>query len=159
MIHDPDILAIQRKRRQDGYCIPCGRRVACPTGRPPVLCEACRKKLAYCPACEAIYPRRANLNPRHATEYCPTCNKLNKRASAGKRPYHQYLADIQAKRHALLPELIKRYRRGEHLAAVAVAIGMTRSQTDRIIRDARMRGEWPEELRRNQHRKRPINDH
>jgi hypothetical protein len=93
------------------------------------------------------------MNPRHATEYCPSCNTLNKRACAGKRPYAQYLADIQAKRHALLPELIKRYKRGDHLAVVAAAVGLTRPQTDRIIRDARVRGEWPVELRRNPHRR------
>ena len=157
MTHDPDILAIQRKRRQEGYCIQCGRRVSCPNGRPPVLCGSCRKTLAYCPNCERLFERRPNMNPRHATEYCPTCNTLNKRVTAGKRPRTQYIADIQAKRHALLPELIKRYKKGEHLGAVGAALGMDRSQVDRIIRDARVRGEWPPELRRN--RRKVMHEH
>lgn len=157
MTHDPDILAIQRKRRQEGHCIPCGRPVECPNGRPPVLCEGCREKLAYCPNCERLFARRKNMNPRHATEYCAACNTLNKRTTAGKRPRAQYITDIQAKRHALLPTLIKYYRSGENLTMVAPALGLTRPQIDRIIRDARARGEWPDELRRNPHRRKATN--
>lgn len=148
MTIDPDILQIRRKRRQEGDCLKCGVSIVRRNGRPPVLCDRCIAAWAYCPNCEVLFERRPALNPRHATEYCPECNMLNKRISAGKRPYDRYLEDIQARRHEMLPDIIRRYKRGQNMTEAAIALGITRTQIDTLIRDARVRGEWPDELRR-----------
>lgn len=143
MTTDPDILAIRRRRRQEGRCLACGARVP-----RTALCGTCRARLAYCPVCETVYPRRAGLDPRRATEYCRACMTLAVRKRTGARSYDRYLADVQALRHRVLPEILRRYARGENLTSVAHVLGLTRSQIDRIIRDARLRSEWPAELRR-----------
>lgn len=145
---DPDILSIQRGRRQRGECLICGRKAP-----RAVLCVEHRAAWAYCPTCENIFPRRPALNPAFSSEYCTACDTESARKRRGMRTKAEYLADIQAFRHSLLPELIKRYRRREPVNQIAAALGITPTVCNRIIRDARKRGEWPAGLWRCRHRK------
>lgn len=149
-MRDPDILAIQRKRRQQGRCVACGKREERYRGRPATLCGGCVLTLAFCPGCESVYERKPGLTQGQASQYCTACNTAHKRADG--RSWSGYIADIRARRRRLLPELIKRYRKpGVSQAKAGAALGLTRAQTDQIIRDARMHGEWPEGLRRRAH--------
>jgi len=87
MTIDPDILAIQRQRRQQGRCLACGKH----TPRA-ALCVGCRKTLAYCPTCERLYTRRAALDASRATEYCSECRAqqyLHKKAGLPPRIVEQ----------------------------------------------------------------------
>lgn len=82
MITDPDIRAIRRQRRQQGRCMACGERTP-----HAALCADCRATLAYCPACEALYPRRKRFAADRATEYCADCRAQQyRRKCAGLPP-------------------------------------------------------------------------
>lgn len=148
-MHDPDILSIQRKRRREGRCLRCARAVERRAWRPSILCGICIKTLAYCPQCETLYKRRPGLESGRASEYCTTCKSAHQRSSGGHRPYARYLADQRSKRHALLPDLVRRYKRGQTLPEIGKALGLPRNRVESLIRGARQCGEWPEELRRS----------
>jgi len=144
---DPDILAIQRKRRQKGLCVSCGR-LERKNGRPAALCARCRTTLAYCPSCEALYARPTYLRAGHSSAFCRRCKMLYKREMEGKRSLDVYLAERRVKRHAVLPELIRLYKHGQTRAQIAVALGLSKDRIDTLISNARRQGEWPKELRR-----------
>lgn len=137
---DPDILAIRRKRRQEGKCAACGAR----SGRL-ALCDTHRATLAYCPDCADIYQRRASFPSTCATQRCPKCSTAVSRRKRGGRTRAQYLATTQAR---LIPEIMARYRKGEPLDKTARAVGLTRIQIDHLISYARKSGKWPKGLRR-----------
>ena len=142
---DTDLLAICRKRRQQGRCVACG--VAVPRA---ALCKTCRATLRYCPRCEAVYPaeetsQRSTVNGR-ATAYCLPCGNAvrNKRG----RTRAQYLATLRAAEHPLLPRIRKLYRQGLTYVAIADTLGIPRGTLRAIVAYARKTGRWPKGLQR-----------
>lgn len=147
MTTDPDILAIRRKRRREGRCLNCG--VKAPRA---VLCAVCRATLAYCAMCEALYTRRPGLDKRRGSEYCTDCGAASARGRRSRRTKTEYIAAAQAWRHAQLPEIVRRYRKKEPVIQIAQALGITPTVCHRLIRDARLHGEWPAGLWRCRHK-------
>jgi hypothetical protein len=147
MTHDPDLLAIQRKRRREKRCLSCGT----PTPRAS-LCKTCREKWCYCPRCEAVYPE-ANASARtralgRCAIYCLPCSNTMRREAAGRRTWATYLAERQAQQHPQLRNVIRLYRAGWTHDAIAPAVGLSRGGLASLIWRARQRGQWPEKLRR-----------
>jgi ferredoxin len=150
-MHDPDILAIRRKRRQESRCVRCGE--AAPRAS---LCRVCRACWRYCPACEAVYPlaaahRRSDTSDGRASEVCPPCKR---RARGWRRPMAQYLADHAAHNHPLLVTIIRLYRRGLTRKDISVQVGRCERNVKDIIDHARRTGRWPAELRHGKGRRR-----
>lgn len=145
---DPDILAIQRKRRQEGRCIACGV-----TSSPDTLCAEHRKTLAYCPVCETLYTRRPGTPPRDSSAYCTSCLSAQSRQRHTGRTRTEWRSDIGRRRRQLLPEIIKHYKRKEPIPVIATALGLTSKQLDKLIQAARRYGEWPNGLQRKPSRR------
>lgn len=152
MTIDPDILAIRRRRRQQGRCVACGKHAGI-----AVLCAGCRTTLVYCPRCEELRARPPGARHTCSSLYCPPCNTQRSREYHG---WHGTVAEYQERRRArrreLLPHVIRRYRAGENLSATARALGLTREEIDHMISQARTRGEWPAELRRRKRKGRSL---
>lgn len=130
------VRAYRHPRRR---CLHCGGTVT-----RAALCDACRRTLAYCPACKTCYARRASLDPRYAVAYCKTCNTAHWRKKYAKRP----VASARAHLAGVLPGVIELYRQGATFAAIGQALGLPHKRIAWLIYDARRHGEWPEELRR-----------
>jgi hypothetical protein len=131
------------ERRRWRCCLACGGS----TGRA-LLCDGCRTRLAYCSTCETLYRRRTSLPSHRSTQDCAACMVRLARARRGNGSRNAYHARRLLRPRSLLPDLIERYRRGLTLDDIAVGMGLTATQIDVLIRDARRRGDWPEELRR-----------
>lgn len=143
MTVDPDLLAIQRQRRQQGRCLHCGTR----TPRA-ALCAACRETRRYCPRCEVVWeldrPRRTPDG--RSSAYCPPCGNITRN---GPRPSRQrYLAAQRGADHPLLSEIIRRYRAGESYNTIARALQIPRGTVSSLITHARATGRWPARLAR-----------
>lgn len=140
---DPDILAIRRRRRQEGRCVACGVR----SGRA-ALCDVCRATLAYCAACGATYPRRPGLAVWCTSDYCTPCKVQYQREARGGVTCAEHSARLVARRQALLRQVIRLYRAGATYDAIATALDIPRSTLASVMTFARRRGEWPAGLRR-----------
>lgn len=134
---------VLRYRRQRRMCLNCGIK----TGRV-VLCDGCRATLAYCPACESLYPRRASLPARCSSEHCVACVTRLSQGRRGGGSREDYNRRRQARRKELLPRIIQHRRAGMEYQQIADALGLDLTQIEVLIRDARKHGEWPAELRR-----------
>lgn len=144
---DPDILAIQRKRRQQGRCIRCGIK----TPRA-MLCLECRKEWRYCPRCENVYPV-GKTTPDDISYICVDCKRVHERRRNGSVPIEEYHAMRRAKADKRLHPVIRRYRRGESYKEIAGSLGISIGRLSAMIRTARRYGRWPEELRRQKKRR------
>lgn len=155
---DPDLRSIYRKRRREKRCLKCGTHVP-----RAALCKACRQTHAYCPTCEQVlpweqFPNRQRSGPAgRSTDYCHTCHNAYQREQRGITcTRDDYLRDLAAQRaapHPLLKRIMALYRRGLSMNAIAVEIGISRSQVGNIIYVARQRGQWPKPLQRVQRRR------
>lgn len=134
------VLRYRRWRRQ---CANCG----VPTGRV-VLCDSCRSTLAYCPACESLYPRRASLPARCSSEHCVACVTRLSQGRRGGGSREAYNEKRQERRQHLLPRIIEHRRAGLEYQEIADAMGLEVVQVTVLIRDACKSGAWPPELRR-----------
>jgi hypothetical protein len=142
---DTDLLAIQRKRRQQKRCLACGT----PTPRA-ALCGVCRETLRYCPRCESVYDalftsQRSRANGR-STAYCLPC-------ASRVRNYHgrtigEYLAAQRERKHPQLEKAIRLYKRGLTYVQIADALGMNRGTLRSLVTHARRTGRWPASLKR-----------
>jgi hypothetical protein len=63
-------------------------------------------------------------------------------------PLAVYLAQQRARAHPQLRAIIRRYRRGVTLDAIAAELNLARSALRSIIRHARATGRWPAGLAR-----------
>lgn len=147
---DPDLLTIQRRRRQQRRCLRCG---AANIPRA-ALCARCQPAWRYCPRCERVYPvgeardRRAD----RATAYCWPCGSARDRArNACDRA--TYLAARRARREQLLPAVIRGYRAGARPATIAAALGIRPGQVYKLASNARRDGRWPPDLTWKEHRR------
>ena len=140
MTHDPDLLAIQRKRRQEGRCLRCAVR----TPRA-ALCPAYRAEWRYCPRCERVYPRTEARTPNgtqgRATEYCRPCGT---RLRSGERaPRAVWLAQSNAARDARFAVALRLFRRGLSYAEVGRRMGLSKGAVSGLAAYARACGKWP----------------
>lgn len=134
---------VLRYRRQKRMCVGCGAAVS-----KIVLCDSCRATLAYCPACESLYPRRPSLPTRCSSEHCVACVTRLSQGRRGGGSREGYNRRRQARRKELLPQIIAHRRAGLEYQAIADAMGLSLTQITVLVRDARKHGEWPTELRR-----------
>lgn len=130
-------------RRQKRQCVGCGESVC-----KVVLCDTCRKTLAFCPNCGIVYPRRASLPARCSSEHCRPCVTLLAQGRRGGGTREAYNERRQERRQQLLPLIIERRYAGDTFEQIGAALSLTDVQVAVLIRDARKRGEWPRELRR-----------
>lgn len=140
-MHDPDLLAVQRKRRQEGRCLRCNK----PAPRA-TLCRSCRAVYRYCPMCESVFEKLPHHRREQSSEYCWPCQK--KKAQRGHMPREEWVALQRAKKHTLLNKIIKHYRDGLSLEEIGVKCGRGTSTIGSIIRHARDAGHWPAKLKR-----------
>lgn len=138
---DPRLVLRYRRKRE--MCLNCGKAV-----KKIVLCDCCRALLAYCPACEILYPRRSSLPAHCSSEHCKACVTRLSQGRRGGGSREEYNVRRKARRRALLPQIIAHRRAGLEYQEIADAMGMGITQITVLIRDARKHGEWPEELRR-----------
>lgn len=137
---DPDLLSIQRRRRQQRRCLHCGT----PTPRA-ALCGMCRQTRRYCPRCEAVWTATKPRGP-WPTEYCPPCH--NVAVNGTREPRDRYLAKQRASTHPKLRQIIKLYRAGATWNAIAAALDIPRGTLTSIIHHAKRTGRWPKGLAR-----------
>src|SRR5689334_5981365 len=109
---DPDVLAITRKRRQQGRCVACGT----PSGRC-AFCAACEPRFNWCPCCETFRERTR----KETSSYCPTCDTA-RRPGHTTRPH--YLAAERAKRHPKLFTILRLYRNQLPYTQIAATLQM-----------------------------------
>lgn len=143
MMTDPDILAIARKRRQEGRCVACGRA----SGRRAVLCRLCAEAWRYCPRCEAVYDAALVAGRDHGgytSLYCPPCHNIM--CNGPRQSRAAYLA--QDRQHPRLKEIVRLYRKGLPYHEMAAALGMPLGTLSSIIVYARQTGRWPKGLKR-----------
>ncbi len=142
--HDPDLLAIQRKRRQQGRCLRCATRVP-----RAALCVPCRADWRYCPRCERVHPIAESSqrdDARRATSYCLPCDNV---ITNGVRPSRaERHAAERARLTARLAKALPLYRRGVPTRAIAAQLGMSEGALSGMISRARWLGLWPADLRR-----------
>lgn len=142
---DPDLRAIQRKRRQDGRCLLCARK----TPRA-ALCKACRVDWRYCPRCERVHPLAESFqrtdDAGRSTSYCLPCGNIVR--NGPRRTRAQYQADSQRQRNARIRRALALYRKGLSYREMAERLGLTRGMLSGLISYARQVGEWPAELQR-----------
>lgn len=142
---DPDILSIQRKRRQQRRCVACG----VPTPRA-ALCVACRQTLRYCPRCECVHllgeTSQRETKQGRSTSYCLPCG--NAVRNGRKQTRQGYLAEQQARTHPQLPQMIKLYKRGLTYTQIADELGMNHGTLRAVIAHARQTDRWPKRLSR-----------
>jgi len=141
-VTDPDILAIQRKRRQQGRCLQCGKKAP-----RAMLCRTCREHWRYCPACEAVYDVDAAI-PGRTVRYCRPCDTLRTRKRRDMVSWQEYTTGVRAKSDARLTRIIARYRAGQSYDTIASALGITKGQLSGIINHAKQTGRWPAKLKR-----------
>jgi hypothetical protein len=144
-LRDPDLLAIRRRRRQDGRCVQCGA----PTPRA-ALCKACRQTLRYCPGCSAIYPAEQAsariTSGGQSAIYCLPCSNVVRNGVRQRRA--DYLATMRATQHPQLGRIKRLYKQGLTYPQIAERIGMNRGTLSATIAHARKTGRWPNTLRR-----------
>jgi hypothetical protein len=142
---DPDILSIQRKRRQARRCVSCG--ISSPR---TTLCGVCSATLRYCPRCERVYPReqtsQRSTKDGRTTAYCLPCGNTVRRGDGTE--WTTYAARQHARVHPKLAAVMKLYRAGLTHAAIAQAVEMNAGTLRALIYQARRRGQWPAKLRR-----------
>ncbi len=143
-----DYTAIRRSWRQQRRCMACGVKVS-----KVVLCSHCRQRLAYCPDCHALYPRRASLPARSSSEHCQECVTRLSQERRGGGTMAAYNVRRGKRKAALLPKLIDLYRAGQSFDEIGLAMGLTFRQVAVLIRDARASDTWPAELRRYRRKK------
>lgn len=143
--HDPDLLVIRRKRRQEKRCINCG----VPVPRA-ALCKACRQTLRYCPGCSAIYPAEQAsariTSGGQSAIYCLPCS--NTVRNGVRQPRADYLATMRAHQPPQLGRIKRLYKQGLSYPQIASAVGMNRGTLSAVIAHARKTGRWPNALRR-----------
>lgn len=145
MTHDPDLLAIQRKRRQDGRCLKC-------TTRAPraALCAACRAEWRYCPRCERVHRLDESYAPSSAggrsTAYCRPCGNIVRNGPQCSRA--ERLAADRARVLARVAKVLPLYRRGVPMREIAAKLQMSSGALSGLISHARTHGLWPDDLRR-----------
>lgn len=149
MAIDPDLLAIQHKRRQQGRCLRCGAPIRRQSrgGQPPVLCAVCMATHRVCYVCERVLPIACMIGERttahHSVRRCRECGRAINRAwrQRNARPRRHTP-------HAQLDRIIELYRAGMEMDAIAAALAMTPTALRGIIHYARKCGDWPRELYR-----------
>ena len=138
---DPDVLSIQRKRRQQGRCLRCGVKTR------GTLCIACRVAWRACPRCERVYDRRdACHNGARPSCYCKPCHNIQVHGVC--RTAAEDRARRRAAPHPLLPAIMRMYRRGLPSPEIGAALGISDNTVRQIITRARKNGQWPAGLRR-----------
>lgn len=143
---DHDILAIQRRRRQERRCVACGADSPRDT-----LCATCRRTLRYCPRCERIVPKEQAHNghsrPTRSSVWCQECHKTRRRRQPD-RDWPAYLAEQAAQQHTHLRAIVRLYRKGLTLDAIGARLSMPAGTVRSVIAAARRTGRWPQGLSR-----------
>lgn len=148
---DPDLLAIQRRRLTARQCARCGAF----TGRA-TLCSRCAESWRYCPRCERVYPRErcAKRAYPNASFYCRDCHRDIQRKRRGCVPLDVHQARVRTGCNPRLPAVIRLYRRGLTINAIAAALHIPHGTVGSIIMYARRTGRWPKNLTRGRGRRR-----
>jgi hypothetical protein len=153
---DPDIRAIQRKRRQEKRCLACG----VPTPRS-ALCKVCRQTLRYCPRCECVHSlsetSQRETKEGRSTSYCLPCSNIVRNGQ--RQSWQVYLAEQHARKHPQLSQIIRLYKQGLTYEQIADALDMNRGTLRAVIAHARATNRWPKKLTRGKSwRKGKTND-
>lgn len=142
---DPDILAIQRRRRQEGRCVRCGAKAP-----RAMLCVDCRVDWRYCPRCEVVH---TGIKTKRISVYCPPCNAARCLARRTQRR-EAYRQARRTQKERLFPVVIEQLRRGKTAAAVAAALGIQQRYVYKLIAYAHKTGRWPVKMKTPNYRRR-----
>jgi hypothetical protein len=142
-VTDPDLLAIRRKRRQQGRCVVCGLRMP-----RAALCTVCRQAWRWCVRCGDIVPieQSSDKAPSRSSAYCLPCRNVV--VNGPRVPRAEYLAATRTRSHPKLKTIIRLYRKGLTLPQIAAALAMNEHTLKAIIFYARKTGRWPKNLTR-----------
>lgn len=142
---DPDILAIRRRRLQEGRCVACGARSGW-----SALCTVCRQDQRWCPRCERVcaLSEASRRDADRTSVPCRDCHRADQRVRQGT---HARTGVPSWAAH--IPTIVRLYRRNVPTAQIAAQFRVNPTTLRWYIAQARRRGLWPDGLTRGRCRR------